>query len=122
MNTAFGWGTNRVIEMGKKHGAPAPSFEERQGFLIVTFRAQMTVSGALGTSRTGSMDQAIAQVGAQVAAFCREPKPAKTIMAEIKLKHWKTFQVNYLVILMVQGILERTSLTNRRAAYRGSGP
>ena len=32
----WGRGTNRVIAMCKKHGAPPPLFEERQGFLIVT--------------------------------------------------------------------------------------
>ncbi len=48
------------------------------------------------------------QVTAQVAAFCREPQTAKAIMAELGLKHWKTFQTNYLVPLMAMGILERT--------------
>jgi ATP-dependent DNA helicase RecG len=44
-------GTNRVIEMCKKHGAPPPTFEEMQGFLIVTFKAQM-VAGRM--ARVGS--------------------------------------------------------------------
>ena len=52
--------------------------------------------------------QVSAEVAAQVASFCQEPKPAKEIMAELGLKHWKTFQSNYLVPLMVMGILERT--------------
>ena len=47
-------GTNRVIEMCKKHGAPPPLFEERQGFLIVTFRAQLVAGGAPGTSKAQS--------------------------------------------------------------------
>ena len=34
-------GTNRVIAMCKKHGMPPPTFEERQGFLIVTFQAKV---------------------------------------------------------------------------------
>ena len=38
-------GTNRVIEMCKKHGATPPTFEEMQGFLIVTFKAQMVAGG-----------------------------------------------------------------------------
>jgi hypothetical protein len=32
----WGRGTNRVCE---KHGTPPPVFEEKQGFLFVTFRA-----------------------------------------------------------------------------------
>jgi hypothetical protein len=45
---------------------------------------------------------------ARVVAFCREPQPMKAIMAEPGLKHWKTFQANYLAPLMAMGILERT--------------
>ena len=37
----WGRGTNRVIAMCKKHGMPPPTFEERQGFLIVTFQAKV---------------------------------------------------------------------------------
>ncbi len=51
-----GRGTNRMIAMCRKHGAPPPRFEERQGFLIaclprrsrhrqVTFKVQ-TVAGS----------------------------------------------------------------------------
>jgi len=52
--------------------------------------------------------QVTAEVTAQVAEFCPEPKPAKAIMAEPGLKHWKTFQTNYLGPLMALGVLERT--------------
>jgi ATP-dependent DNA helicase RecG len=45
----WGRGTNRVIEMCKKHGVPPPLFEERQGFLIVTFKAQMVQGGDTGS-------------------------------------------------------------------------
>jgi hypothetical protein len=47
-------------------------------------------------------------VTAQVAAFCREPQPAKAIMAELGLEHWKTFQANYLAPVMAMDILGRT--------------
>lgn len=49
-----------------------------------------------------------AEVTAEVTAVCREPQPAKAIMAELGLKRWKTFQANYLAPLMAMGILERT--------------
>ena len=52
--------------------------------------------------------QVSAQVTAEVASFCHKSKSAKEIMAELRLKHWKTFQSNYLVPLMATGILERT--------------
>lgn len=41
----WGRGTNRVIAACEKHGAARPIFEERQGFVIVTFKASI-VPGA----------------------------------------------------------------------------
>ena len=43
------WGrdTNRVIAMCEKHDAALPIFEERQGFLIVTFKTSMVGKGVL---------------------------------------------------------------------------
>jgi ATP-dependent DNA helicase RecG len=107
----WGRGTNRVIAMCRKHGMAAPTFEERSGFLVVTFKAQMVAGGAAGVSEGGTAQvsaQVTAEVVAQVAAFCRDPKPARAIMSELGLKHWKTFQTNYLAPLMAMGILERT--------------
>lgn len=109
----WGRGTNRVIAMCRKHGAAPPVFEEGQGFLTVTFKAQMVAAGAIETPPTGQVTaqvsaQVTAQVAAQVLTFCREPKPAKAIMAELGLKHWKTFQNNYLNPLLEQGWSERT--------------
>ncbi|MEW6367748.1 MAG: ATP-binding protein [Acidobacteriota bacterium] len=46
----WGRGTNRVIAMCKKHGAPPPTFEERSGFLIVTFKARMVQGRDIGAS------------------------------------------------------------------------
>ncbi len=37
----WGRGTNRVIEACLKYGVPPPTFEERQGFVIVTFKLSM---------------------------------------------------------------------------------
>ena len=47
----WGRGTNRVIAMCQRHGTAPPTFEERSGFLIVTFKAQMVAGGALDTRR-----------------------------------------------------------------------
>jgi ATP-dependent DNA helicase RecG len=43
----WGRGTNRVIAMCEKHDAALPIFEERQGFLIVTFKTSMVEGGIL---------------------------------------------------------------------------
>ncbi len=44
-------GTNRVISMCRKHGAAPPVFEERSGFLIVTFKAQIVTGSIPATSK-----------------------------------------------------------------------
>ena len=42
---------HRVIAMCKTHGAATPSFEEWQGFLVITFKAQLVAGGM---ARVGS--------------------------------------------------------------------
>lgn len=42
----WGRGTNRVITACRKHGIPGPTFKEMQGWLVVTFRAEMGFSQA----------------------------------------------------------------------------
>ena len=37
----WGRGTNRVIEACERYGLEPPTFEEKDGFVIVTFRAQI---------------------------------------------------------------------------------
>ena len=56
----WGRGTNRVIAMCKQNGVAAPMFEDRHGFLIVTFKAQMVTPGRRGESKVGS------EVGSEV--------------------------------------------------------
>jgi ATP-dependent DNA helicase RecG len=57
----WGRGTNRVIAMCRKHGAPPPRFEERQDFVIVTFRARLFAEDTVAVSEA----QSGAQSGAQ---------------------------------------------------------
>jgi ATP-dependent DNA helicase RecG len=101
----WGRGTNRVIDMCRKAGIAEPVFEEVTGAAVVTFRVRV---GATAQVTAQVAAQVAAQVTAQVAAFCREPKSAKAIMAELGLRHWKTFQTNYLAPLLAMGVLERT--------------
>ena len=43
----WGRGTNRVIAVCKEQGAAVPTFEERSGFLTVTFTAELVAQAAL---------------------------------------------------------------------------
>jgi len=53
----WGRGTNRVIEECKRYGVDPPTFEERGGALIVTFRALVGHGAFDGTKRGPSGDQ-----------------------------------------------------------------
>ncbi len=57
----WGRGTNRVIEMCRKHGAAPPTFEERQGFVVVTFMARLVAGDAAEVSKAQSRAQSEAQ-------------------------------------------------------------
>jgi predicted HTH transcriptional regulator len=119
----WGRGTNRVIAMCKQHGAPPPVFEERQGFLIVTFKAQLVAEGAAeapgvkaGQSQDQTTEQVTVQVGGQVTGqvaeqvlrFCQTPRKASEIRELLHLKHRETFTDNYLRPLLEKGWLEPT--------------
>ena len=60
--------------------------------------------------------QVTAQVAAQVMLFCKEPRGAREIMGVVDLKHWKTFQVNYLRPLLESGLIEMTIPEKRRSS------
>ena len=62
----------------------------------------------VGTKLGPGRDQVTAQVTAQVLNFCQEPRKSSEIMGLIGLKHWKTFQANYLKPLLQQGLLAMT--------------
>ena len=115
----WGRGTNRVIAMCKKHGASPPIFEERQGFVIVTFKARWVAKGAAGASKAGSehqvgttsalsQHQITGQVAGQVLHFCQTPRKASEIQESLNLRHRENFQNNYLKPLLDKSWLERT--------------
>jgi ATP-dependent DNA helicase RecG len=109
----WGRGTNRVIAMCKKHGAAAPTFQERSGFLVVTFKAQM-VAGR-GTQ------QATAQVGDQVGTksglsrdhvevlrLCREEQSLVAMMKAVGRQNRTKFRDGLVKPLIEAGLLELT--------------
>jgi hypothetical protein len=62
----------------------------------------------VGIKPEADWDQVTAQVTAQVLNFCHEPRKSSEIMELLGLKHWKTFQINYLKPLLHQGLLAIT--------------
>jgi predicted HTH transcriptional regulator len=102
-----GTGILDMIQRCKDAGLPTPEFRQDMGQFIQILRRPKPAAAAADT-KVPATAQVAAQVTAQVAAFCRVPRSAKEIMAVLGLKHWKTFQSNYLVPLMKVGVLVRT--------------
>ncbi|QQR80807.1 MAG: putative DNA binding domain-containing protein [Deltaproteobacteria bacterium] len=105
----WGRGTNRVISMCRSAGIAAPVFEEVGSAALVTFNVQVGVTKQSELETTAQVTaQVTAEVISQVAHFCKVPRSAKELMAKLGLRHWKTFQSNYLLPLIKAGVLERT--------------
>ncbi|MCC7519888.1 MAG: putative DNA binding domain-containing protein [Verrucomicrobiae bacterium] len=103
----WGRGTNRVIAMCQRHGAAPPTFEERSGFLIVTFKAQMVA----GSAAPQVAPQATPQVTPQVEVVLNAAKhaaSAETLQRAVGLKDRVHFLKSYLQPLIEQGWVERT--------------
>ncbi|MGH7441973.1 MAG: ATP-binding protein, partial [bacterium] len=82
----WGRGTNRVIEACRKQGIPEPVFEERQGFLVVSFAFAAAAEGAKGVTP--------------------EVTPEVTPQVRAVLKAARTAQV-WRVLQMASGIKDR---------------
>ena len=108
----WGRGTNRVIDACKKHGAAPPIFEEQQGFVVVTFKAEMVAGAATPQVTAQVTAQVAAQVTAQVAAMLRAaaqgPVPRELLQEAAGIKHREHFRKAYLEPTLSAGLLERT--------------
>jgi len=110
----WGRGTNRVIAICRKHGARPPVFEERSGFLIVTFKAQM-VAGDAGMVESKVESRVESKVGsgrdlsARVLAALRIGPLSKALIAKTVGKRRIDGQLHATVRDMLgQGLLAYT--------------
>ncbi|MEI6104787.1 MAG: DUF4062 domain-containing protein [Methanothrix sp.] len=140
-----GTGTLDMVRLCAEAGLPVPEFRGENGQFIQIMRrpkkaafAQVPEKIATKVKESdkmlweyalsdvkrafpGATAQVIAQVTAQVAIFCQRPRTAREIMEHLNLHHWKTFQANYLIPLIQDGLLERTipdKPTSRLQKYR----
>ena len=109
----WGRGTNRVIEMCEKHGAPLPVFEEKQGFLVVTFRAALVAGGAAGTATSKSGDQVGTKLGlsrdqVEILRLCRKERSLIELMSAIGRQNRTKFRDGLIRPLIEGGLLAYT--------------
>lgn len=105
----WGRGTNRVIAMCKKHGAPPPAFEERSGFLIVTFKAQLVAEGEAGTSEDQvGTKSGLSRDQVEILRFCREAQPLVAMMKVLGRQNRTKFRDGLVTPLIEAALLELT--------------
>ncbi|MFA5810432.1 MAG: ATP-binding protein, partial [Thermoleophilia bacterium] len=112
----WGRGTNRVIEMCEKHGAPPPVFEEKQGFLVVTFRAPLVAGGAAealevqseAQSPTQSATQSTDPVERLLTCLSEGEMSSGELRSALRIRHRPTFRANYLHPALAAGWIEYT--------------
>jgi ATP-dependent DNA helicase RecG len=105
----WGRGTNRVIDECLRHGIAAPTFEERGGAVIVTFRAEITP----GTKQASSRDQVGTRSGPsrdQVAVMeaALEARSSAELMQVLGRTNRTKFRELMLKPLLAAGLLEMT--------------
>ncbi len=127
-----GSGIRRIRNLCRDYGVAEPEFEVSEHWVTTIFQRPIEQSGAQDTAQAGRLmrnspnilkdnrlillshkleqraEQVTAQAIAQVIVFCEEPRAAREIMSVLGLKHWKTFQSNYLKPLLKSGWLEAT--------------
>ena len=107
-----GRGTNRVIAMCKTHGASPPAFEERSGFLVVTFKAQLVAEHRAETPSAQSTTQLPIQstdpVERLLTCLARGAMSAGELRSALRIKHRPTFRANYLLPSLAAGWIEYT--------------
>ena len=114
MTEGRGTGIPKILRAMKANGSPDPRFEtdDDRTYFVSYFPAySLAFAKETGQDETNlgpSRDKVTAQVTAQVLNFCHEPRKSSGIMELIGLKHWKTFQANYLKPFLQQGLLAMT--------------
>ena len=105
----WGRGTNRVIAACEKHGAAPPVFEEDQGFVHVTFKAQITATGETPTQLESELESELESLDCRVLAALREQPLGKGPLAKILGQKQASGPLHQAIrALLAKGLIERT--------------
>ncbi len=95
----WGRGTNRVIAACRAHGAAPPAFEERQGFLVVTFRANIAGTAQVAPEVTPEV---------RLLSVFRGEMTRQDLQQVLGLKDDEHFRKAYLLPALRAGLIEYT--------------
>jgi ATP-dependent DNA helicase RecG len=108
----WGRGTNRVIDECVRYGVPPPTFEERQGFVIVTFKAP--IAGTAAPSRLESepesqLESQLESLEYRIVAMLRKGPMGKTPLSKALRQKQVSGPLHKAIReLLEKGLIERT--------------
>lgn len=103
----WGRGTNRVVEMCRKHGIAPPEFGEVGPSVVVTFRVHVGTTLVTEQVTPHETPQVTPQV-ATILDAARSPRSRSELQAASDLADREYFRSAYLEVLLRAGWLERT--------------
>ena len=104
----WGRGTNRVFAECKRYGIKPPTFEERQGYLIVTFWAQIGPKTKAPSGHQVGTKSALSQDQVKILELCHEEKTLLELINAIGRKDRTKFRDQFIKPLLEMELLERT--------------
>lgn len=104
----WGRGTNRVIAACRAHGIPTPRFEEKQGFLVVTFRAEIATLRAAPSRDQVGTKWALSRDQVAILESCRAQRTLLDMMKIVGRSDRTKFRDSLVRPLIEAGLLELT--------------
>ena len=105
----WGRGTNRVIDECRRYGVAPPTFEERQGFLVVTFKTPIVEAPQLESELESRLESELESLGHRVLQALRKGPMAKAPLSKaLKQKQVSGPLHKAIRELLAQSLIERT--------------
>ena len=116
----WGTGTLNIMDWCRENHAPVPTWEERAGSIVITFRPAVEFEEDLGgttpvTAQDTDQDTAqdtmhdvVTSELARMLPYCVSPISRKELMAQLGLNHVENFRLVYLHPAIEAGLIERT--------------
>ena len=106
----WGRGTNRVIEACRKYGIAPPIFEEKQGWVVVTFKASIVgTKSELGSELESQLESELGSLSTRILKVLRSEPLGKTELArELGQKQASGPLHDAIRTLLAMDLIERT--------------
>ncbi len=109
----WGTGTLNIIDWCRENHAPAPTWEERTGSIVITFRPAIDFESDIKmttpvTTPVDDLEIIISQEVARLLPLCEIPKGKKELMSLLSLCNAKNFRTVYITPALDKGMIERT--------------